>query len=95
MSSREVERCDDRYDVLLTTAACAVARLDGELRILDFNRQAEVMLGLRRDDVIGHNLADVAHLASQAGALLADLRHALAGQALSWTECNFVAADGA
>jgi PAS domain S-box-containing protein len=94
MSSHEVERSDDRCEVLLTTAACAVARLDGELRILDFNRQAEVMLGLRRDDVIGHNFADVAHLASHAGALLADLHHALAGQALSWTECNFVAADG-
>ncbi len=94
MWSREVERCDDRYEVLLATAACAVARLDGELRILDFNRQAEIMFGLRREDVMGHNFADVAYLARKAGALLADLGHALAGQALSWTECNFVAADG-
>jgi PAS domain S-box-containing protein len=84
---------DDRYEVLLATAACAVARLDSELRIREFNRQAELTFGLRASDVVGHLFAELAPMARDGEALLRELRHALAGQALSWIECAFVTPD--
>jgi PAS domain S-box-containing protein len=81
---------DDRYAVLLATVTCAIARLDLDLKIQDFNRQAEVIFGLSAKEVIGRSFADLAHLAPDGDALLREVRHALTGEALSWIECDFV-----
>ena len=76
---REIEECQNRTiaernrnDAILHSLPGALLCVDSDLRITLLNRQAEILFGIGRDELIGQSLFDVLDLESEGVALLRD-----------------------
>ncbi len=78
---RDVRDTDHRYRLVVDLAASVIVVLSPELKIFEFNREAERVFGRRREDVVGRLLPDLVAPEDRA-VLVETLRRVLAGAEL-------------
>lgn len=54
-----ISRRGPRFAALFDNAPMACALLDIDFRIMEWNRQAEVLFGLKLEDAMGHNMIEI------------------------------------
>lgn len=85
---------EDRYRLLVETAASIIVCLSPTLRILEWNREAERVSGFSRDEVLGQNYLDLFVAPSRRDLLSAEFRRALSGESVRGLEGVFQTRDG-
>ncbi|HVR72986.1 MAG TPA: PAS domain S-box protein [Planctomycetota bacterium] len=85
---------EDRYRLLVETAASLIVCLSPTLRILEWNREAERVSGLSRDEVLGKNYLDLFVAPSGRDVLAAEFRRALSGERVQGLEAALRTRDG-
>ena len=77
-----LRRSREEFQALVEASGSFIVATDPDLRVTVFNREAERLSGLRREDVVGGGLADAFGAQAGFGAFEGLLRRAMDGQAV-------------
>jgi len=93
-ANRETRESGKRYRSLVETAGSAIIVLDAVGAVTEFNREAERVLGWRREDAIERDFVTLCVREDGRAGIRADIARSLAGQPTRGREVRMITRDG-